>query len=93
MTEKEYNEECATLFATIETLLEEVGADFDNNGNVIEITTDDDETIIINKQAPMQEIWLASRSGGRHFRHTEGEWRDTRDGTSFMTQLRALLSA
>lgn len=90
--EKDYHDACARLFAAIETLLEDRGADFDNDGNVIEITTDDDDTIIINKQTPMREVWLAAKSGGRHFKLSEGEWRDTRDNTTLLSQLQALLA-
>lgn len=90
--DKAYHDSCAQLFAEIEALVDSTDADFDNNGNVIEIVTAGDEKIIINKQPPMHEVWLAARSGGRHFRLREGEWRDTRDGTTLMQQLRALLS-
>lgn len=91
MTDKAYNDLCADLFLAIETLLDERGVDFDNNGNIIDIVTDDDEKIVINKQPAMSEVWLASKKDGRHFAHRNGEWRDTRDGSLFMEQLRALL--
>ena len=51
-----------------------------NSGN-LEIEFSDGNKIIINLQAPMQEIWVASKAGGFHFRYnnTDHCWLDTRD--------------
>ncbi|MCH9705695.1 MAG: iron donor protein CyaY [Proteobacteria bacterium] len=95
MTEQEdkhYHDACAELFAAIETLLEDNEIDYDNNGNVLEIITEEDEKVIINKQTPMHEVWLAARTGGKHFKLQAGEWRDTRDNTTLLAQLKLLLA-
>ena len=34
--------------------------------------------IIINRQTPLLEIWVAARSGGFHFKKADDGWRDTR---------------
>lgn len=91
MPDKTYDHLCADLFKTIEGVLDARGVDFDNNGNIIDILTDDDEKIVINKQPAMQEVWLASKKDGRHFAYRDGEWRDTRDGTLLLDQLAALI--
>ena len=91
--DKQYHDNCHQLFEIIEALAEEAGADVDNDGNVIEILTEADEKIIINKQTPMREVWLAAKSGGRHFKFKENEWRDTRDDTSLLVQLQTLLES
>ena len=88
MDEKEYHRHCAELFATIEALLDRAGADFDNNGSIIEVDLED-ATLIINKQTPMREVWLAAPEGGRHFVLREGSWRDTRDDAELLDLLRA----
>ena len=93
MTDKEYDALCNALFGELEALLEEAGEDFDNNGSVLEIISDDDDTIVINRQPPKHEVWLAARSGGRHFRHVDGQWCDTRDGAVLIDLLRTLLAA
>lgn len=90
---KAYHDACSQLFSAIEELAEAHDADYDNNGNVIEITTGAEETIIINKQAPMHEVWLAARSGGRHYKLADGEWRDTRDDSPLLARLTQLLAA
>jgi CyaY protein len=42
---------------------------------------------VINTQPPLQEIWLAARDGGFHYRHVAGRWLDTRDGSEFFASL------
>ena len=72
MDEKEYHRHCAELFATIEALLDRAGADFDNNGSIIEVDLED-ATLIINKQTPMREVWLGGARGGAAFCPARGE--------------------
>jgi len=45
---------------------------------------DDGSQIIINRQEPMQEIWLASKSGGFHFALKDGEWTCSKTGLVLM---------
>jgi CyaY protein len=51
---------------------------------------DNDAKIIINTQAPMQEIWVAAKAGGYHYRHKDGLWLNTRDGSELFASLSAL---
>ncbi|QNA87637.1 iron donor protein CyaY [Massilia sp. Dwa41.01b] len=58
------------------------------NGNVLEIEFIDNGTkIIVNSQAPLQEMWMAARAGGYHYKRVGDEWRNTRDNTEFFTAL------
>lgn len=58
------------------------------SGNVLEIEFIDNGTkIIINSQAPLQEMWLAARSGGFHYKRVGDEWRNTRDDSEFFAAL------
>ena len=38
----------------------------------------------------MQEMWVAARSGGFHYKHDGQHWRNTRDGTEFFETLQRL---
>jgi CyaY protein len=50
------------------------------SGNVLEIEfIDNGSKIIVNSQAPLQEMWVAARSGGFHYKRVGDEWRNTRD--------------
>jgi CyaY protein len=48
---------------------------------------------VINTQPPLHELWLAAKAGGFHFRFSDGRWRDTRDGASFVDLLSRHASA
>jgi CyaY protein len=86
------------VFAAIEEAFDASGQDLDldcaRHGPVLEITFEDHSRIILNAQAPLHEIWLASRAGGRHFRCAEdGTWSDTRSSETLETALSSALSA
>lgn len=53
-------------------------ADVTRMGNVLTVRLDNGNEIVLNLQTPWQEIWLASRLGGFHFRRRDGVWHDTR---------------
>jgi len=58
------------------------------NGNVLEIEfIDNGSKIIVNSQAPLQEMWVAARSGGYHYKRVGDEWRNTRDDSEFYASL------
>ena len=99
MTETEFLSIAEGVLNQIEIGLERaadaVDADIEcsRSGNVLEIEfIDSASKIIVNTQAPMQEIWVAARSGGFHFRAENGRWVGTRDGRELMDALEALLS-
>ena len=81
-----FNEIADALFERIvETIDATVAADdIELNQGVLEITcvaTGKTKTkIIINRHAPTQEIWVAAKSGGYHFKWADGTWVDTRSG-------------
>lgn len=80
----------------IEQRLEASGADLDFDlaaGGVLEIEFADGSKIIVNRHAVAQEIWVAAKSGGFHFRHDGDVWRDTRDGEELMAKLSRLATA
>jgi CyaY protein len=64
------------------------------SGNVLEIEfIDNGSKIIVNSQAPLQEMWVAARAGGYHYKRVGDEWRNTRDGTELFASLSQLASA
>ena len=52
--------------------------DYESQSGILTIDCGAGGKIIINRQAPLQELWVAARSGGFHFRKAEDGWRDTR---------------
>jgi CyaY protein len=64
------------------------------SGNVLEIEfIDNGSKIIVNSQAPMQELWVAAKSGGYHYKRVGDEWRNTRDGSELFAALSTMVSA
>ena len=78
----------------LERIVETVGVDIDleRQGNVLTLTFEDDAQIVINSHAAAQEIWVAARSGGFHYRLREGRWIDSRSGDELFAALSRLLS-
>ncbi|MBS1155069.1 MAG: cyaY [Proteobacteria bacterium] len=95
MTESEFLELTDAVFARIETALDDSGLDVDpmRAGNVLEIELGDGSKVIVNRHAFNQELWIAAKSGGFHYRLQDGVWRNTRDEGEFFADLAAALSA
>ena len=93
MKETEFAAQADAMLARIEHALEHCGADLDFQlaaGGVLEIEFADGSMIVVNKHGVAQEIWVAARSGGFHFRLDGEQWRDTRDGEELMARLSSL---
>lgn len=64
------------------------------SGNVLELEfIDNGSKIIVNSQSSMQELWVAARAGGYHYKHQDGAWRNTRDGSELFAALSELASS
>ena len=85
----------AAIEATIDHWLEDDVIDIDSQrtGGLLELSLPGGSKIILNTQPPLQELWLAARAGGHHYRHVAGRWLDTRDGTEFFAALSMHASA
>ena len=95
MDDKDFNRLAETTLAGIEAALEASGADLDfelGAGGVLEIEFADDSKIIVNRHGVNQEIWVAARAGGFHFRWDGSVWRDTRDNAELFDKLSQLAS-
>ena len=99
MTDPEYMDRAEAVLAAIERGCDRINdatdADIDNQrvGGMITITFRNGSQLIINLQKPLQEIWLAARSGGYHYRHDGRAWVDTKTGEEFFGQLSREASA
>jgi CyaY protein len=95
MTETEFLERVETALRQIETAIDATGMDVEvaRSGNVLTLELDDGSRIVVNSQAPMQQLWLAARSGAHHYAWVDGDWRDTRDGSEFFASLARIISA
>lgn len=99
MTESEFLALVERTLGAIESALERASNDCNldiecsRSGNVLEIEfVDNGSKIIVNSQAPMQEIWIAARSGGFHYKNEGGRWVNTRDGSELFASLSKVVS-
>ena len=81
--------------ACVDAWLQDDVIDIDamRTGGMVELTLPNGSKLVINKQPPLQELWLAARDGGYHFRWVDGQWRSTRDAAEFFAVLSASASA
>ena len=100
MSETEFLELANTTLNSIEAALDRacdadvVDVECKRSGNVLEIEFIDNGTkIIVNSQAPLQEMWVAAKAGGYHYKRIDNAWRNTRDNTELFETLSQLASA
>ena len=100
MSEKEFLDLAETTLNQIEAAMDRlndedvIDVECKRSGNVLEIEfIDNGSKIIINSQAPMKEMWVAAKSGGFHYKHQDGVWTNTRDGSELYAALSLLASA
>jgi CyaY protein len=94
MTETDFHSAVEGVLARIEAALETHDElDFSLEGGVLTIECPDGSRLIVNRQTPNREIWVAARSGGFHYAHREGEWRDTRSNEELFASLARLIDA
>ncbi|MRW87092.1 iron donor protein CyaY [Pseudoduganella sp. FT26W] len=94
MGESEFMAQAEATLDAIEAALDRLNdadmtdVECSRSGNVLEIEfIDNGSKIIVNSQAAMQELWVASRSGGYHYRQKDGKWLNTRDGSELFATL------
>jgi CyaY protein len=70
----------------------DVDIEASRSGNVLTLVFEDDTHVVINSQAAMQELWVAARSGGFHYRYDGKHWIDTRGGPELADALSQICS-
>ncbi|WP_415662967.1 iron donor protein CyaY [Roseateles sp.] len=95
MSDAEYLAKAHALLARIEAQIDAwldddvVDIDSHRTGGLLELSLPGagaGSKIVINTQPPLQEIWLAARSGGYHFKWDGARWVD-REGQEFFARL------
>mgnify|MGYP001112729161 CR=1 FL=1 len=89
MTPSEFNLLVDTTLSQIEQAIEASGADidFEMTAGILELEFGNGSKIIINRQGASQELWVAAKSGGYHYRWQDNAWRNTRDSSELFAAL------
>lgn len=90
MNDTEFHQLADLALMQIEEGIDESGVDIEPEatGNVLTLEFANRSQIVINRQEPLHELWLASKSGGYHFKYTGSEWRCTRSDKELFALLK-----
>jgi len=85
MNDSQYNLLADDLLLAVEEAIEDCGVDIDyeGTGGLLTLTFKNTTKIILNKQAPLHEIWVATKFNGHHFAFADEQWNDKRGGGEF----------
>ncbi|QDP02580.1 iron donor protein CyaY [Thalassotalea sp. PS06] len=94
MNDSQYNIMADDMLLAIEDAIEDcpVDIDYEGVGGLLTLAFPNGSKIIINKQPPLHEIWVATKFNGHHFEFTEDQWRDKRSGDEFWSFLSQAVS-
>ena len=93
MTDLEYLDRAEALLRRVEACCDrfndETDADIDNQrvGGMVTLTFPNRSQIILNLQKPLQEVWMAARAGGFHYKFDGARWMDTKGHGEFFEHL------
>lgn len=86
MNDSEFHQMVDNHLMAIEEALDEAMVDFDyeTSAGVLKLAFSDKSQIIINRQEPLHQIWVATKFDGHHFELVEGKWVDNRTGEELL---------
>ncbi|HZY20087.1 MAG TPA: iron donor protein CyaY [Ramlibacter sp.] len=93
MTDPEYMDHAEALLRAVEASCDRINdatdADVDSQrvGGMVTLTFRNGSQIIVNLQKPLQEVWLAAKAGGFHYRFDGTRWMDTKGQGEFFENL------
>ncbi|VAX08418.1 Frataxin homolog CyaY, facilitates Fe-S cluster assembly, interacts with IscS [hydrothermal vent metagenome] len=95
MDESRFNQTVDELLMSIEdaveSLIDETDADIDleSAGGILTLSFEDNSKIIINRQTPLHQVWVATRAGGFHFNFDldTQQWRDEKSQAELFADL------
>lgn len=69
MDESKFNQRVDEVIEQLEEAIDDSGADidYDTVGGILTLTFENDSKIILNRQTPVKQIWVATKGGGFHF--------------------------
>ncbi len=86
MAESDFHQRVDAILTALEGAFDDTDIESELNGGILTLEcrggNSGGSRIIINRQTPNREIWVAAKSGGFHFRYDGSNWVDTRSGES-----------
>ncbi len=86
MNDSEFHQVVDDHLMAIEEALDDAMVDFDyeTSAGVLKLAFSDRSQIIINRQEPLHQIWVATKFDGHHFELIDGQWIDNRTGEELL---------
>ncbi|PKH19599.1 iron donor protein CyaY [Enterobacterales bacterium CwR94] len=92
MTDSEFHQLADEIMVIVEERIERhneqnddatFDIDYEINGGTMNLEFDNGSIIVISRQEPLHQIWLAAKSGGYHFAKQGNQWICNRSGFDF----------
>ena len=61
--------------------------DYDTAGGILTLYFADQSQIIINRQTPLKQLWIAAKSGGYHYDYRDNGWINVQTGKPVWEEL------
>ena len=89
MNDSLYHQMTDDLLIDIEEMLDEceVDIDYESASSILTMIFLNGSKIIINKQPPLHQLWVATKYNGHHFNFQDDQWIDERTGVEFWSFL------
>lgn len=85
ITETQYHDLVDQLLLAIEERLDNFAVDIDTESaeGILTLTFENGSKMVLNKQEPLLQLWVATKFNGHHFNYADGEWIDQRGAGEF----------
>jgi len=85
ITETQYHELVDQLLLSIEEALDDFAVDIDTESaeGILTLTFENGSKMVLNKQEPLLQLWVATKFNGHHFNYEDGLWIDQRGAGEF----------
>lgn len=94
MKTSDYHRLVDTIFDQLVDHIDNASADIDceQAGGILTLVMPDRSRIILNKQEPLHQIWVATKFNGHHFERQGEQWIDNRGGSELFAFLQEAIS-
>lgn len=94
LSESEFNARVDATLAALETAIDRCGIDidYDTVGGVMSCEFENRSKLILSRQAPLRQLWVAAKSGGFHFNWNGSDWQHDGSGEALWPFLSRLAS-
>lgn len=85
MNDSQYHQMVEDIFVALEEALDEceIDIDYESAGGILTLIFLNGTKIILNKQTPLHQIWVATKFNGHHFNFQNNQWIDERTDAEF----------